>query len=373
MPLPYFGASAEREKLCERLPSGRADHALHVAVNLVVAALSWLHLGRPRRAPDEIRGSLSLDDEQLAHVGRLEEMLRAVVCHSPVSAEDMGRVVSKIENLEDIASELRTRTERVAFLCKGYGPTCSSARAADPVELDFVSEAHGDGAKSMTAKPVVASRLEFGKPPKFDPARFMDALSLDRYLNALDHAVPEELCPEPPPKARIMASQTEKLGLFKKLDESKRLRFLPASSTRKTCLNGLFAVPKSLTADRMILDARGPNLLEAGLNRWTQSLGCAEALLQLRLADNEILVLSGADLKDYYYHYIISHQRLVRNALAGLVSEDTARSFSCFEERLSGRGPYRAALNSMAVGDLNSVEFGQLAHLWQRSFRRKKC
>ena len=47
MPLPYFGASAEREKLCERLPSGRADHALHVAVNLVVAALSWLHLGRP--------------------------------------------------------------------------------------------------------------------------------------------------------------------------------------------------------------------------------------------------------------------------------------------------------------------------------------
>ncbi|CAE7208765.1 unnamed protein product [Symbiodinium microadriaticum] len=323
MPLPYFGASAEREKLCERLPSGRADHALHVAVNLVVAALSWLHLGRPRRAPDEIRGSLSLDDEQLAHVGRLEEMLRAVVCHSPVSAEDMGRVVSKIENLEDIASELRTRTERVAFLCKGYGPTCSSARAADPVELDFVSEAHGDGAKSMTAKPVVASRLEFGKPPKFDPARFMDALSLDRYLNALDHAVPEELCPEPPPKARIMASQTEKLGLFKKLDESKRLRFLPASSTRKTCLNGLFAVPKSLTADRMILDARGPNLLEAGLNRWTQSLGCAEALLQLRLADNEILVLSGADLKVFSPEEMLTlKSRAPRSSIAGGVVID---------------------------------------------------
>ena len=30
----------------------------------------------------------------------------------------------------------------------------------------------------MTAKPVVASRLEFDQPPKFNPARFMDALSL---------------------------------------------------------------------------------------------------------------------------------------------------------------------------------------------------
>ena len=41
----------------------------------------------------------------------------------------------------------------------------------------------------------------------------------------------------------------------------------------------------------MILDARGPNLLEAGLNRWTQSLGCAESFLQICLAENEVLLL----------------------------------------------------------------------------------
>ena len=120
---------------------------------------------------------------------------------------------------------------------------------------------------------------------------------------------------------------------------------------------------EALTADRMILDARGPNLLEAGLNRWTQSLGCAESFLQICLAENEVLVLSGADLKDYYYHYCISPQRLVRNALAGLIEEPVAHRFSCFEERFAGKGPFRAALNSMAMGDLNSVEFGQLAHL----------
>ncbi|CAE7307382.1 unnamed protein product, partial [Symbiodinium sp. CCMP2456] len=87
------------------------------------------------------------------------------------------------------------------------------------------------------------------------------------------------------------------------------------------------------------------------------------AILQIRLEDREVLVLSGADLKDYYYHFVISRQRLLRNALAGSVSEATARTFSCFESHLIGKGPFRAALNSMAMGDLNSVEFGQLSHL----------
>ncbi|CAE7651862.1 unnamed protein product [Symbiodinium sp. CCMP2456] len=318
---------------------------------------------RCRAAPLCIRGRRSLDDEQASHVKRLEEMMRDVICHSPVSAEDMGRVASKIETLEDIARSLRYKSEKLAVLCRGYGQSALAPRTGDPVELDFASEARGEFAGGTVAKPVVASRLEFGKAPQFHPAKYMDETSLDRYLHPLDHAVPEDESPEPPPKARILASPAEKLALFKKLDQSGRLRFLPLSSTRSHCLNGLFSVPKSLTADRMILDARGPNLLETGLNRWTQSLGCAEAILQIRLEDREVLVLSGADLKDYYDHFVISRQRLLRNALAGSVSEATARTFSCFESHLTGQGPFRAALNSMAMGDLNSVEFGQLSHL----------
>ncbi|CAE6965207.1 unnamed protein product [Symbiodinium sp. CCMP2592] len=363
MPLPYFELCQEGKHSLAFEADARSEHALKAAANLLVASLSWLHLGRPREAPAHIRGGRVLDQEQLEHVNRLEEMMRDVICHAPVTAEDMGRVASKIENLEDIARTLRKKSEKLATLCRGYGQSGSAVRSADPVEMDFVGEARGEISGTTTAKPVVASRLEFGRPPKFDPAQFMDATSLDRYLHPLDHAVPEDDCPEPPPKARILATPSERIALFKKLDQSGRLKFIPVSAARKRCLNGLFSVPKSLTADRMILDARGPNLLEPGLNRWTQSLGCAEAVLQLRLAENEILVLSGADLKDYYYHYVISHQRLVRNALAGTVDEPMARTFSCFENHLSGKGPFRAALNSMAMGDLNSVEFGQLAHL----------
>ena len=172
--------------------------------------------------------------------------MREVVCHSPVSAEDMGRVASKIENLEEAAASLREKSDRLAVLCRGYGHSLSAPRVADPVEVDFVREVRGEPFSNTVAKAVVASRLEFGQPPTFDPARYMDALSLDRYLHPLDHAIPEEQCPEAPPRARIMANAKEKLELFQKLDEGGRLKLLPASSTRKLCLNGLFAVPKRL-------------------------------------------------------------------------------------------------------------------------------
>ena len=125
----------------------------------------------------------------------------------------------------------------------------------------------------------------------------------------------------------------------------------------------MFAVPKNLTADRLILDARGPNLLEPGRTAWTQSLGTISAVLGISLKDDEILLMSGADLSDYYYHYVISEERVLRNALAGVLAPSEAKLFSCYCKELENKGPLRACLGSMAMGDLNSVEFGQLSHL----------
>ena len=119
MPLPYFGASEVRKNQGCCASDARQEDALKVALNLLVAALSWLHLGRSRSAPSLIRGRRALDDEQWAHVGRLEGMVREIICHSPVSAEEMGRVASKIENLEEIAEGLRNKTEKLAVLCRG--------------------------------------------------------------------------------------------------------------------------------------------------------------------------------------------------------------------------------------------------------------
>ena len=91
----------------------------------------------------------------------------------------------------------------------------------------------------------------------------------------------------------------------------------------------------------MILDARGPNPLEPGLQRWVRSLGSI----------------------DYYYYFEISKERRVQNALGILLRESEACGLKCFTRDLAGRGPFRPSLASMAMGDLNSVEFGQAAHV----------
>jgi len=71
---------------------------------------------------------------------------------------------------------------------------------------------------------------------------------------------------------------------------------------------------------------------------------------------------SGLDMKDYFYQFVISEQRMERNTLAGEVTLDEARtifgpSFEWPEPRLA------VSLATLAMGDLNSVEFAQASRL----------
>lgn len=127
---------------------------------------------------------------------------------------------------------------------------------------------------------------------------------------------------------------------------------------------GMFALMKNLTTDRLILDCRPANLLEPGLNQWTQTMGSLVPLLSWHVPPGHKIVAAGEDLKDYYYYYVISPIRSKRNALAMRLTQSEAKRF---------RGAYRRAdkgakflvpaLATMAMGDLNSVEFGQQAHV----------
>ena len=51
----------------------------------------------------------------------------------------------------------------------------------------------------------------------------------------------------------------------------------------------------------MILDSRGANLLERPPKRWIRSLASADALLRVVLDEEEDLLASGNDLRDFYY------------------------------------------------------------------------
>ena len=107
MRLPYPGA----------FKSGWSDtaydseeNALQKAVNLAVLLLNWLALGRPKHAPPELSLLPPSTGAQRAVVRRLESMMREVVLHPVVAAEDMGRVAAKVEDLESLIASFEEET-----------------------------------------------------------------------------------------------------------------------------------------------------------------------------------------------------------------------------------------------------------------------
>lgn len=121
---------------------------------------------------------------------------------------------------------------------------------------------------------------------------------------------------------------------------------------------------KDAARDRLILDARAANQLEPGLNSYTQTMGAVNAVLDITLRPGELLAAAGEDLRDFYYYYVISTSRARRNSLAFEMSFDEAKKFKAFEHCTLSPGSRCVvpALRTMAMGDLNSVEFGQQSH-----------
>eukprot|EP00438_Fugacium_kawagutii_P011481 Skav211699 [mRNA] locus=scaffold1535:189530:207134:+ [translate_table: standard] len=93
-------------------------------------------------------------------------------------------------------------------------------------------------------------------------------------------------------------------------------------------------------------------------------MGAVAPILDLTLKSDEVLIAAGEDLKDFYYYYIISESRAARNSLAFELTMDEAKEFKAFSSaRLSPHcRRIVPALRTMAMGDLNSVEFGQQSH-----------
>ena len=81
MPLPY-------PKLYQKRARGRASRtrrAEQQAVNLVVAALSWLSLGSPEYCPGWLAAGTPLTGEQRGVARRLEAVVRVIARHPPVA------------------------------------------------------------------------------------------------------------------------------------------------------------------------------------------------------------------------------------------------------------------------------------------------
>ncbi|CAE8722794.1 unnamed protein product, partial [Polarella glacialis] len=209
------------------------------------------------------------------------------------------------------------------------------------------------------AKEVDPERLTFSGRPAFDPLPLLSGETAEIYARPLDHR--SEKPRSKPPVVRFQATRRNKLRLFEKLDAAGRLRLFPARMLVQA--NGLFALVKDLAKGRLIFDARPLNVFEPGLNFWTQTMASATSLLTVYVPPEFDLEFSGDDLRDYYYYFFVTIQSALRNALAGHWRPEDLARLTCYDASLAQEPYLIAALDTMAMGDINAVEVGQAAHM----------
>eukprot|EP00435_Cladocopium_sp_Y103_P064341 s255_g26.t1 len=330
----------------------------------IVISLNYLYLNRSKHVGDAFGGRRTLTRKQWEAVRRIEKFLRAWIDVSLVTPEVMGRTSGKIESLKTMLSELHEHAIALAKPGAGYLPSPQQVdKPGKPVPKRPSTGKFMTSASFCTFKQVDASRLSFPGKPEFDPTPYLDPISREIFNDPLTCRMPIEQCDQRPPKLRVHCSRSEKIKLYTLLDASDRLRIHSPDEVCPRFGSGLFAVPKDLQRDRLILDSRGANLLESPPQRWVKSLASAQSLCKILREDSEVLTCSGNDLKDFYYVFKATQSRSRRNVLVGeLHPKELIGLKALKEEHLQMRSCY-GSLSTLAMGDSQAVELAQSCHL----------
>ena len=115
------------------------------------------------------------------------------------------------------------------------------------------------------AQPIVADRIKMEGEPTFNPLPYLDTRSKILYQDPVGQALDPSEVDVPFPVVKVHATHREKMQLLHRLDRTNRLTIATADQVREFALTGLFSVIKDLQFDRMMLDARRPNLLQPPL------------------------------------------------------------------------------------------------------------
>ncbi|CAE7243715.1 unnamed protein product [Symbiodinium sp. CCMP2456] len=347
---PDFGPACPpsffRRSLAEVGPSVfEVQHGNHGAFECIAMVLDFLSsepCHRVKRGPGRsflcapFSGELaSASARAWARIAEAVDMWNS---QPPVTAGDMGRTAVKVEKVEAQVRALAV--------------VDPSARCSSLPDLNL-------------AKDVEVSRVSLPRSrPAFDPAPFLDRDLRSLYLSPSLHSVPLEDAPAPPPRVTFRCSSKDaRMDLLTALDASGRLRLFRGDLHDHRTACGLFAIPKSTEADRLIVDARPVNLVMASDMTWLGTMGAATALLRFELEDSEQLYLSGDDIRDYYHQFLTTEDRSAHYRFVGFYSPSSLQHLSCFTADLLQAPCVIAALNCMAMGDVNAVSIGQASHI----------
>lgn len=353
MPLPYP----------EVYGKGSAGSQLLHIVNLQIAALNWLALSQVREPPDWICGRQRLSAVQWQVADRLKRLREAWYQRADVPASSMGRTAAKQETFEKALEVLEKHAKESLHQDMhyfGHKKKCTQARPNSKrgSVIGTVQKSDMSGAMS-----IVASRIKMSGKPSFDPTPFLNPETKELYECPLRDVNDDTISRLAPPRVRVHASFKEKLALLKILERTNRLSFRSMSSVCKGFGNGLFCVPKDLSVDRLILDARPANLLQNPPNRFIMSMGSSYSLLGLHLKDSEKLLMSGDDLSNFFYMFLVNSERETKNFLEWAIPTEAVKHMASFPEHLIDEKYVYACLSTLAMGDGAACEFAQTSHL----------
>ena len=282
-----------------------------------------------------------------------------------VTSSTMGRAASKVESIEEVLAALEAEVHEIGRELRSYCGKSSSGKQMgllfEPQSSEVVG--HLQAEVAHPAKAVEPHRLKFWKTPTFDPVGFLDPENAATYTDPLRFAAQPEEVDFKPPKVKVRIKQRDRLRFLELLDSTSRLALLRGDAVRPGYLNGVFTVPKDEERDRMVLDARPPNGLEQTEERWIRSLASTQQLQHYFVEDDEAVYLFAEDLREFYHAFVVSKQRLRRNALECPVRPWEVRHLSCFEDWMEKEEVLYPALATMAMGDCNAVSYGQASHL----------
>lgn len=331
----------------------------------IVVCLNFLYLNRPKSCSSEHRISGPLNPSQWKAVRRLEHLCEAWFSVSPIGRKEMGLAAGKVEtvsehlyNLEALASSL---------LKDGQGYFAKNSIPVDKSGVEDLAQGLPIGVATnsgmSTFKPIDPARLSFVGKPSFDPTKYLDPISQEIFNNPLSTRTPPDKYLGAVPKLKVFCSRSQKIRLFELLDSCDRISFFRPDEVTEKFGSGLFSVCKDLERDRMILDSRGANLLEAPPQRWIRSLASGEALTRIVLEPSEQLLVSGNDLRDFYYLFKTTPSRARRNVLVGSVHSREVSHLKAVPRELANSGLLFGALNTLAMRDTQAVELAQSCHL----------
>ena len=333
---------------------------------LQVMTLNWLFLGRPNVAPKMLISSRRLSSRQWRTVRLLEWLSEDENSVEKVDAASMGRTAAKAESQVEELAALHRACDSLHCNWGGYFSRSWQRHGHDGIANDDAVERVLDAVTgtldfppNVVAKPIQADRIKFGDPPKFDPTKYVDSRT------AAAFSCPQSFRKEPEvkiPVVSVRATMNERTKLFQKMARCGRLQFLHAEEVDVAHPSGLFAVPKSLDKDRLILDGRPANAIEHQMNRWVSCMACAANLGGIELEPDEDLKMSGQDIKDFFYQFSVTRDRTRRNVLACKLTpsellEIFGPDFSPPED-----GGF-VGLSTLAMGDGSACEYAQASHL----------